>query len=56
LPLGSYTITPNEFSTGQPNKPTCRVFTPTSGAQQRNVTAGETVTVNVSYTSAPCDA
>lgn len=56
LAPGPYTISANEFSTGQPNKPTCRLFTPTTDTQQRTVGGGQTASVAVSYTSAPCDA
>ena len=53
---GSYTITANEFSTGQVNKPTCRLFTPATGAEQRTVTSGQLASASIRYSSAPCDA
>jgi hypothetical protein len=56
LPLGTYTVTPNGFTTGQPNKPTCRLFTPTTGTQRRDVVAGQAASVSVAYTSEPCNA
>lgn len=56
LLAGTYTITPNGFTTGLPNKPTCRIYTPTTGSQQRTVTVGQTASVSISYTSEPCGA
>lgn len=56
LPAGTYTITSNGFTTGLPNKPTCRIFTPTTGPQQRTVMVGQTASVSISYTSEPCGA
>ncbi len=53
---GMYTITPKGFSTGQPNKPTCRIHTSTGGTAQKTVTAGQTAGASVSYTSKPCEA
>ena len=49
-----YTITPDGFTTGLPNKPTCRIFTPTTDPQQRTVMVGQTASVSISYTSEPC--
>lgn len=56
VPVGSYTIRANGFNTGLPHKPTCRIFTPTNGSQQRTVAAGQAVSVSVDYTSEPCNA
>jgi hypothetical protein len=53
---GLYNITANGFSTGQPNKPTCRIFTPVTPSKQANVTPGQTASVSISYTSEPCGA
>jgi Bacterial Ig-like domain len=51
---GTYTITAQGFSTGQPNKPTCRIYTPTPLSQTETVTAGQTASASVSYTSESC--
>jgi hypothetical protein len=53
---GTYTITANEFTTGQVNKPTCRMYTPRTPSAQRMVTTGQTASASIGYTSAPCDA
>jgi hypothetical protein len=53
---GLYTITAKEFFTGQRNKPMCRLFTPFSDTAQLVVTAGQTVSVSLGYSSAPCEA
>ncbi|MBF6596070.1 MAG: hypothetical protein IVW51_16725 [Thermaceae bacterium] len=53
---GLYTITAKGFTTGQPHKPTCRIFTPTTDTQQRTVGAGQTASASVSYTSELCNA
>jgi len=56
LPTGMYTISANEFSTGQLNKPTCRMYTPVADTAQTTVIAGQVASASVRYTSAPCDA
>ena len=49
---GTYTITGTPFQTGKSGTPTCRVHTATTVTQQRTVTAGETASVTVTYTTA----
>jgi methionine-rich copper-binding protein CopC len=49
LTPGDYTITAEEFMTGLPNKPTCRIYTPTPSSQTETVTAGQSATASVSY-------
>lgn len=56
LPAGNYTVTADGFTTGLPGKPTCRIHTPITQTQQRTVAGGQTASVSVGYTSAPCDA
>jgi len=53
---GTYTITGTPFQTGKSGTPTCRAHSATVVTQQRTVTAGETASVTVTYTSEPCDA
>jgi hypothetical protein len=53
---GLYTITARGFSSGQPNKPTCRIHTPITDTKQTTVTAGQTAGVSMGYTSEPCNA
>ncbi len=55
LAPGSYTITAQGFSTGQPNKPTCKLYIPTVASQTRTVTAGQTATATVTYEVEPCE-
>jgi len=55
LPIGPYAVTSSGFTTGRPSGPTCRIFTPNTGSQRRNVVVGETASVSVSFTSEPCD-
>ena len=53
---GAYTITAEEFTTGQINKPTCRTHTPATRTEQAKVTMGQIASASVRYTSAPCGA
>lgn len=53
---GEYAIHANGFSTGQPNKPTCRIFTPASVTPKATVTTGQVASASVAYTSEPCGA
>jgi hypothetical protein len=53
---GAYTITPHGFSTGLPNKPSCKMFTPTTPTEHATVTPGQIANASVGYTSAPCNA
>ncbi len=53
---GNYTLTANGFTTGQINKPTCRIFTPSIATKQITVNSGQTASVGVAYTSQRCDA
>ena len=52
---GLYTITANNFTSGLPNKPTCRIYTPSSTPTQATVVAGQVAGAHVSYTSESCD-
>jgi Bacterial Ig-like domain len=54
LEPGAYIVAAEVFSTGQPGKPTCRIFIPTRESQSVPVSAGTTSTVTVRYNSAPC--
>jgi hypothetical protein len=56
LPPGQYTITANGFSTGLPNKPTCRLYTPVNASAHATVNVGQTASVSIRYTSEPCNA
>ena len=53
---GAYTITADGFNTGQINKPTCRMYTPTPDTEQATVAMGQIASASVRYTSAPCGA
>lgn len=55
LAPGSYTITAQGFGTGQPNKPTCKIYTPSVASQTRTVTAGQSATATVTYQVEPCE-
>jgi hypothetical protein len=52
---GIYTITARGFTTGQ-GRPTCRKYTPTTATRQTAVTAGQTASTSVGYTSEACGA
>jgi Bacterial Ig-like domain len=54
LEPGTYTITAEGFSTGQPGKPTCKTYIPEPATQTATVSAGQTATASVSYSSEPC--
>jgi methionine-rich copper-binding protein CopC len=56
LEPGTYTITAEGFSTGQPGKPTCRNHVPTPFSQTVTVIGGQDVTASVSYSEEPCEA
>ena len=53
---GMYTITASGFTTGLPNKPTCRIYTPLHDTEQATVITGQIASASVGYTSTPCDA
>jgi Bacterial Ig-like domain len=54
LSPGTYNVAAEAFSTGQPGKPSCRIYIPTPESQTVTVSAGATSTVTVSYDSIPC--
>jgi Bacterial Ig-like domain/Fibronectin type III domain len=51
---GDYTVTAQGFTTGQPGKPTCKIYTPEPATQTATVSAGQTATASVSYSLEPC--
>jgi hypothetical protein len=53
---GTYTITASGFTTGQPNKPSCKMYTPNTATKQTPVNTGQITNASVVYTSAPCNA
>lgn len=53
---GMYTITATGFSTGLPNKPTCKIYTPVDAIKQATVTIGQLASASIGYTSEPCNA
>jgi hypothetical protein len=55
LAPGLYQITANEFTTGQGNRQTCRVFTPITESTPATVTGNQTSNVEIAFTSALCD-
>jgi hypothetical protein len=55
LAPGVYTISAAGFTTGAANKPTCRFHFADPASQQVSVSAGQTATASVSYSSEPCD-
>ena len=55
LEPGTYTVTAAGFSTGLPNKPTCRIYLPEPATQTETVSAGQTSTASVSYSSESCE-
>lgn len=54
LAPGDYTVSAQGFSTGLPNKPTCRIYFPEPASQTETVVAGQTATASVTYTSESC--
>jgi Bacterial Ig-like domain len=54
LEPGTYTVIAKGFGTGQLGKPTCKIYTPEPTTQTATVSAGQTATASVSYSSEPC--
>lgn len=54
LTPGAYTVTAQAFTVA-PGKPGCKTFSPNATTQQRLLTAGQTGSVEITYTSEACE-